>query len=281
VPTSSSAQAARQGLADRLRAIRKEAGHTATSLAAAAGWHQTKVSKIEHSRTAPSSTDIRVWCAHCRADDQVEELIALLVTADSMWTEWRRMERAGLRQAQESVLPLWDRTRRFRIYSSWLVPGPVQAEPYIRALLEATRARRGLTDDVEDAVAVRVAKQDVVHRPGARIAVLLEEAVLRYRIGGAAVLRAQLEHLLTVMELPAVSLGIVPLTADRMLLRPVEMFFLFDDAQVSAEFVSGALKVTAPGEVAQYVDAFELLAQQAVHGDAARALIGEALDALD
>jgi hypothetical protein len=31
-----------------------------------------------------------------------------------------------LRQAQESVLPLWERTRAFRIYTSFVVPGPVQ-----------------------------------------------------------------------------------------------------------------------------------------------------------
>ena len=44
------------------------------------------------------------------------------------------MEQAGLRHAQESVLPLWERTRLFRAYSSWLVPGAVQAEGYTRTL---------------------------------------------------------------------------------------------------------------------------------------------------
>ncbi|TDB86262.1 XRE family transcriptional regulator [Actinomadura sp. KC216] len=280
MPTASSAQAARQGLADRLREIRVAAGVTGVQLAAAAGWHRTKVSKLEHGVTAPSADDIRAWCRACGADGEAEELVAALVASDSMWTEWRRMERAGLRQAQESVVPLWERTRRFRIYSSWLIPGPVQAEPYIRALLDATRARRGLADDVEEATAVRVAKQDVIHRPGQRFAILLEEAALRYRIGGRDVLRAQLEHLLAVMDLPAVSLGVIPLDADRVTLRPVEMFFMFDDELVAAEFVSGALNVTAPAEVRQYGEAFEMLASMAVYGDRARALIGEALVAL-
>ncbi|WP_433465684.1 helix-turn-helix domain-containing protein [Spirillospora sp. CA-128828] len=280
MPSSSSAQAARQGLADRLREIRVGAGLTGVALAHATGWDRTKVSKLEHAVTAPSAGDIRQWCRACGADDEAEELVAALVASDSMWTEWRRMERAGLRQAQESVLPLWDRTSRFRIYSPWLVPGPVQAEPYIRALLTGVQRRRGLVDDVDAATAVRVAKQDVIHRAGRRFAVLLEEAVLRYRIGGPDVLRAQLEHLLAVMDLPAVSLGIVPLDADRTLLRPVEMFFMFDDELVSAEFVSGALRVTAPGEVRQYGEAFDVLAGMAVNGDQARALIRDALAAL-
>ncbi|NEA22611.1 Scr1 family TA system antitoxin-like transcriptional regulator [Actinomadura bangladeshensis] len=280
MPVSSSAQAARKRLADRLRELRVAADLTAIELAAAAGWHRTKVSRLEHGARAPSAGDIRAWCAACGADEEAEELVAALVASDSMWTEWRRVERAGLKRAQEAVLPLWDRTRRFRIYSSWLVPGPVQAEPYVRALLEATRARRGLANDVDEAVAVRVAKQDVLHRPGRRFAVLLEEAVLRYRIGGTGVLRAQLEHLLEEMDSPALSLGIVPLDADRTQLRPVEMFFMFDDELVSAEFVSGALRVTAPSEVRQYGEAFDVLAGMAVHGGQARKLIGRALEAL-
>lgn len=280
MPASSSAQAARKRLADRLRELRVGAGLTAIELAAAAGWHRTKVSRLEHGTRPPSATDIRAWCAACGADGEAEDLVAALVASDSMWTEWRRLERAGLRHAQESVLPLWDRTRHFRIYSSWLVPGPLQAEPYIRALLTGVQRRRGTVDDVDAATAVRVAKQQVVHRPGRRFAVLLEEAVLRYRIGGPDVLAAQLEHLLAVMDLPSVSLGVVPLDADRVLLRPVEMFFMFDDELVSAELVSGALRVTAPGEIRQYSEVFDVLAGMAVHGGAARTLIRRALDSL-
>ncbi|MGI5418638.1 helix-turn-helix domain-containing protein [Actinomadura luteofluorescens] len=280
MPSSSSAQAARQRLADRLREIRVASGMNGIELAAAIGWHRTKVSRFENATRSPSANDLRAWCRACGADGESEELVAALVASDSMWTEWQRMERAGLRQAQESVLPLWERTRRFRIYSSWLVPGPVQAEPYIRALLTGIQRRRGTADDVDAATAVRVAKQDVIHKAGRQFAVLVEEAVLRYRIGGPDVLRAQLEHLLAVMDLPSISLGIVPLDADRTTLRPVEMFFMFDGALVAAELVSGALNVTAPAEIRQYGEVFEMLASMAVYGRQARALIGDALAGL-
>ena len=65
------------------------------------------------------------------------------------------MERTGLRRAQEAVLPLWERTRVFRAYSSWLIPGAVQTSAYTTAVLRAIAARRELPDDVEDAAAVR------------------------------------------------------------------------------------------------------------------------------
>ena len=79
----------------------------------------------------------------------------------------------------------------------------------------------------------------------------------------------------------SVTLSIIPFSADRSLLHPVEMFFMHDDAQVNVELVSGWLRVTQPSEVEMYAQAFALLAEMAVHGSAARALVNQAIDALD
>ena len=279
--TSSTVQQARQQIADRLREIRLDAGLTKRAVAAAAGWHESKCSRIEHARTPPSDADIRAWCQICRADDQIADLIAASRAADSMWTEWRRLERPGLRRIQEAVVPLWEGTRQFRIYSPFLVPGPVQTEAYIRALLRAVRDRRpNLVDDIEDAVKVRVATQHVTYEGDHQFFIVLEESVLRHQIGGPAVLREQLEHLRASMSLPSVTLGIIPFSADRSLLHPVEMFFMHDDVQVNVELVSGWLRVTQPSEVEMYAEAFGRLAEMAVYGGAARALIGQAIDAV-
>lgn len=163
-----------------------------------------------------------------------------------MWTQWQRLERPGLRRIQESVIPLWESTREFRIYSPFLIPGPVQTAAYIRALLKAVRDRRpNLVDDIEQAVEVRVATQHVTREGDHQFTIVLEENVLRHQIGGPAVLREQLEYLRSAMSLPSVTLGIIPFSADRSLLHPVEMFFMHDDAQVNVELVSGWLRVTA------------------------------------
>lgn len=47
-----------------------------------------------------------------------------------------------------------------------------------------------------------------------RFTVLVEESVLRYRVGGSEVMLAQLGHLLSATELPAVRLGIIPFRAE-------------------------------------------------------------------
>src|SRR5512142_1280592 len=93
---SSSAQQARQALGAQLRQIRTLAGLSARDLAARMGRHSSKISRIEHGSATPSAADIRTWCQHCDADDQVEELLASLLAVEGMWVEWHRMERTGL-----------------------------------------------------------------------------------------------------------------------------------------------------------------------------------------
>ncbi|MER5446812.1 helix-turn-helix transcriptional regulator [Streptomyces sp. NPDC002764] len=278
--SSSSVQQAREALGQRLREIRKDSGLTARELASRAGWHESKCSRIENGRTTPSDDDLSVYTRHCGAEDQTADLIATARNIEGAYVEWRRMERSGLRRAQESVIPLWERTRHFRAYSSWLIPGPLQTRAYIASLLASIRDRRSLPDDLEAAVQVRVDKQHVLYEGPRRFAVILEESVLRHRIGGADTMAGQLGHLLSLATLPNVSLGIVPLSADRSALWPVEDFWIFDDAQVNVELVSAFLTITQPHEVGMYAQTFADLAELAVYGAPARSLITAAIDSL-
>lgn len=276
---SSSAQQARQALAKRLEDLCRHAGLTGLDLAERCGWSRSKSSRIMNAKTPPSAEDIRAWCRACGAEEQTEDLIASLRTAEGMWVDWRRMERAGLRQAQEARLPLYQRTRRFRSYSSWLVPGMIQTRPYTTAALRAVQRRRGLVDDVADAVASRMKRQRVLYEGGRRFAFLVEESVLRTGIGGAEVMSEQLARLVSVASLPNVSFGVVPMAPDRER-WPAEGFWIYDTAQVNVELVSGYLTITQPSEVSMYAETFAELAALAVYGAGARALITSALDVL-
>lgn len=198
-----------------------------------------------------------------------------------MFVAWRDMERTGLKVAQEAVVPLWERTRHFRIYSSQLIPGPLQTGAYIAALLTALMRRRGIPDDIEEAVRVRLEKQRIIETGDHRFAVVLEESVLRHPIGGAEVMVGQLGNLLTMSTLPSISLGIIPLGADRTSMWPPEGFFMFDTAEVTVELVSGHLTITQPHEIAMYAMTFAELAELSVYGKAARALITAAIQSLD
>ncbi|WP_233510771.1 DUF5753 domain-containing protein [Actinomadura craniellae] len=203
------------------------------------------------------------------------DLIAALRAVDSMYVEWRRLERSGLRHQQESRLPLYERTTRFRAYSSWLVPGLLQTRAYTAAVLHSIRRQAQLPDDVEAAVASRMERQRVLYEGGRRFALLVEESVLRTSVCDAAAMVGQLDHLVTASFLPSVSLGIVPMGPERGR-WPVEGFWIFDDERVNVELVSGYLTISQPREVTEYARTFTELSAMAVYGRRARALIGAA-----
>jgi hypothetical protein len=113
-----------------------------------------------------------------------------------------------------------------------------------------------------------------------RFALLVEESVLRYRLGGPGAMAAQLGYLLEATELPSVSLGVIPFAAAGRPVWPLESFTVFDDERVHVELLSAQVTVTAPSEITLYVRAFEKLAGLAVHGPAARELITAAIDAI-
>ncbi|MEV1012107.1 helix-turn-helix transcriptional regulator [Streptomyces sp. NPDC049881] len=276
---SSSAQEARQVLAGRLRDLRLDAELTGRDLSVRCGWSDAKTSRIEHAKTPPSDGDIRAWCAACGAEGQAEELIAVNRRADELYVRWRKLHGHGMRRAQEEVLPLYERTRHLRVYVSNVIPGLLQTQQYAAALLARIAAFQGTPDDSKDAAASRIERSQVLHQGRHTFAFLLEETVLRYRIGDAETMANQLGYLLAVMALPNVSLGVIPFSAPRTL-WPLEAFYVFDDKRVSSELLSAAVNVSAPSEIALYTRAFGELAGMAVHGRAARHLITEAITSL-
>ncbi|KPI12018.1 helix-turn-helix domain protein [Actinobacteria bacterium OK074] len=276
---SSSVQQARQALANRLRELVKDSGLEGQQVAALCGWHPSKVSRISTGRTQPSEDDIRAWCRACGAEDRTGDLIASLRAVDGMWVSWRRMESTGLRRAQEARLPLYERTRWFRAYSPGLFPGLLQTFGYTEDVLRAVQRRRVAVDDVADAVAVRMERQSVLREGQRRFAFLVEEGVLGNGLGDADTQAEQLDHLLMVAALPNASVGVIPVRLGRVRM-PVEGFWIFDTAQVNVELVSGYLTITQPSEIKAYADTFATLAEMAVYGDKARALLAKARDSL-
>lgn len=277
---SSNAQAAREIVAARLRDLRLDAELTGHELALRCGWSPAKSSRIEHAKTPPADADIRAWCAACGAGDQAADLIAANRRADEMYVRWKKLHRHGMRRAQDEVIPLYEGTQRFRVYVSNVVPGLLQTEAYATALLSTIARFQGTPDDSPEAAASRVERSHVLQEGNHQVAVLLEETVLRYRIGDSETMASQLGYLLAVMALPNVSLGVIPFTAQREV-WPLEAFYLFDDSRVSVELLTAAVNISAPSEIANYAKAFSDLASIAVHGSRARALITEAISSLD
>jgi hypothetical protein len=276
---SSSAQAAREALAVRLTHLRKDAGLTGKELSARCGWHPAKTTRIQKGGAAPTDADIRAWCTACGANDQTEDLIATARAVESIYMEWRRLHRNGMRKVQEDFYTLHENAGMCRVYSSNALPGFLQTPAYATALMYRITDFQGTPDDVADAVAARVARSRFLYQGNRRFVVLLEEWVLRSRIGDAEVMAGQLNHLLSAMPLASVSLGVIPFAAQRVI-WPLEAFYLFDDRHVVVETLTAEINVRQPREIADYAKAFRELGKMAVYGADARQLIESATAAL-
>lgn len=242
-------------------------------------WNKAKTSRIEAAKTAPSDADIRAWCAACGTEGQAADLIASSRSADSMYIEWRRMQRTGLRRLQQANIPLYERTKLFRVYCSRVMPGLLQTEGYAHALLSLIADFRDLPNDVSEAAVARVDRSHIIRDGLHRVVLLVEEDVLTHRIGDDAVMAGQLGYLLTAMSYPAVSLGVIPRSAPRVMWGP-ETFTMFDDKRVHVELLAAKVTVTTPTEVEVYHRAFTYLSDMAVYGPRARSLISRAIDSL-
>jgi transcriptional regulator with XRE-family HTH domain len=276
----STAQAARESIAGRLRELRLDAGLTGDELSKRCGWHPAKTSRIEHAKAAPTDADIRAWCRACNEPALASDLIRATRSADQLYVQWTRKHRSGLRQTQAELLPLHERTRVQRVYGSKVVTGFLQTRGYCAALLSAITRFQGTPDDVAQAVEARMQRQRALYEGDHRFVVLLEESVLRYRIGGRAVMAEQLAHLLEASRLPSLALGIIPFETDRMDAWPLEPFYAFDNEALIVETLTAEIRITEASEIQTYQRAFLALGQLAVYGPPARALIKSAVDAL-
>jgi transcriptional regulator with XRE-family HTH domain len=267
---------AREALGARLREIRKDARLSGRQLAALTGWHFTKVSKLENGKQHPSDNDLRTWCYHCQAPGEAAELIGSAHTVASMYLEWRRQGRAGMRRPQRAKTPAYERAKLFRIYEPVLIPGLFQTAEYATWILGSFIGFHDMPNDLDQAVAARLERQHLLYSGDRRFHIVLEEQALRTQIGGTQTMAGQLDRLITLMSLRRVNLAIIPATAERYT-TPTAGFWIFDDETAQAETVSAELTITQYREIALYAKKFDLLAKSAVTGPAARSLITQAM----
>jgi transcriptional regulator with XRE-family HTH domain len=283
--SSSSLQAARERLGGLLRELRLSADLSGRSFAAAAGCQASKVSQIEKGVRPASVADVRLWCRVCGASpQQADELLAEQAAVARLWIAFRDLgRRTGLNATQKLLSgDIWERVQLFRSYQTKVIPGFLQTESYMTSILTSVRREREVeVDDVAEAVAERIGRQGYLLQRGRRFVHVIEEPVLLFRPYGTAIQRDQLTHLLTAMRLPSVLLAIIPVNADRRGFRPRESFDITDSSLVAIEMLTGLLSLTHPDEIRAYITAFEQLLSITVRGKAARALIHDAIAALD
>ncbi|MBF6181343.1 helix-turn-helix domain-containing protein [Nocardia otitidiscaviarum] len=270
-------QQQREALGQRLREIRRSAGVTGRELARREGWHESKVSKIEYGKIAPSESDLRAYCAHTGNEGQLPDLVATLRNLDAAYIEWRRILAAGTRHRQHQSIRLESEAEQIRNWQPQVIPGLLQTADYAEAILRYGVELYRVPDDVDAGVSKRMERQRILYRRGRRFHFLIAEQALYTTVGDDHVMQGQLDRLFSIIGMHRITVGIVPAAAEAK--AAVENFVMFDNRIVKVEGTTAELTITQPREIAIYGRAFDILAAQSVIGDHARRLIRRAVEA--
>ncbi|MGH3825426.1 MAG: helix-turn-helix domain-containing protein [Pseudonocardiaceae bacterium] len=246
--------------------FRRRAGRRATDAAKAIGCSQGKIGHMESGRNQQQPAEVTDLLRYYGADlADIERLASLAGGADrqTWWAPWTE------------VVPDWLRTfvgleglaRTASDYATFVVPALLQTSDY--SLGATAGGGRVRPDHTERVVGLRMDRQrrlDSESEP-LHLVALIEESVLDRPIGGPAVMRGQLEHLIALSERDNVDIQVLP-TSVGFHDGGVGAFTLLDFAQAQSiayvEIVNGAVYVQDQDEVAGYTRIITMLREIAL-----------------
>lgn len=165
-----------------------------------------------------------------------------------------------------------------RTYEQQLVPGLLQTEEYSRAMIQAARPEIGV-DEMESRVQVRMRRQSLLGGSDPVVVwAVLDEAVLSRPVGGAAVMRRQLEHLVEAAATPRITVQVLPFSvgAHAGMDGTFTILDFLESAQASVVFTenaTGGLFLEKQNEVRKYHEIFARVSAAALQPEESVALI--------
>jgi hypothetical protein len=227
----------------------------------------------------PTDDDIRAWTRATNSETQTEALLASLHTLEVQHAEWQRVLRVGLRPHQSEIADLDAKTRIFRVFEATVVPGLLQTTEYARARLAQGVILFKVRNDIHEAVAARVRRQEILYRPDKQFHFVITEAALRLRLCSPEVMLGQLDRLISLSALPNIKLGIIGADV-QYVVGPWHGFWLRDNDRVKIETFSAELNLAQPQEIELYGTIFDQFAAVASYGRSARGIINRVIDDL-
>ena len=270
--------ALRIALGTHLRRLREARNITAAEAAAAIRATHSKISRLERGRSGARQRDVADLLSlyGVTGEAEREELLTLA----------RQAGAPGWWEQYSDVLPKWfelyigleKAASVIRSYEVQFVHGLMQTEDYARAVILIANARAP-ADEIDRRVSVRMARQRLVTQPDApEVWAVLDETALRRPPDGARMMRAQLEHLLQLTELPNVTLQIVPFDVGPHAAAGGPFTILrFPEPDlpdvVYLEQLNSALYLDQPNDVIDYLTVMDQLCVQAETGAASKDML--------
>ena len=271
-------------LGAQLRRLREASGLTTEEAAEAIRATHSKISRLERGRSGAKQRDVAdllsLYGVNGEAEREEILMLARQATAPGWWQQYGDV----LPRWLELYVGLEEAASIIRTYEVQFVHGLMQTEEYARAVILIANAHAPAAE-VDRRVSMRMRRQRLLTRPGApELWAVLDEAALRRPIAGPDVMRAQLEYLLQLTDLPNVTLQIVPFRVGPHAAAGGPFTILrFPEPDlpdvVYLEQLNSALYLDQPSDVTDYVTVIDQLCVQAETGaaskDILRALVEE------
>ncbi|WNO74891.1 helix-turn-helix transcriptional regulator [Streptomyces sp. AM8-1-1] len=212
MPPRSNPTARQQRLGAELRKLREGAGLSTEQAAVLLDTKRTVITSTEAGRHGVSPERVRRIAFRYECTDQalVDALVAMCGDRTIGWWE---AYRDLLPATFLDIAELEWHAKGLRVSTMTHMPGQLQTEAYAHALFQAAIPPLP-AEEFEARVAHRVQRHQVIDRPGAPDYVLvIHEAALRIEVGGRAVLRNQLGHLLAAADRDNVTIQAIPFSA--------------------------------------------------------------------
>jgi transcriptional regulator with XRE-family HTH domain len=246
----------RRRLRGELRRLRARAKETQRDAAQALEWSPSKLIRIETGAVGVSITDLRAMLAHYGVTDKqrIEDLVesARASRRPAWWSKYRDL----MDPKFQELLGFEGSASIIRAFNPLLVPGLLQTEDYARALIEEQMDVQELEADpgrADRIVQARLERQALlVGDDSPQMFFILDEAVLRRRVGGTQTMLGQLQHLKELALRPRIDLQVVSFNVGAYsgLWGPFVVFEL-DDYQ--DEFTHGEIIVFLENAGADYL----------------------------
>lgn len=202
----------RRRLALELRRLREAAHLTCEEVAEHLECSASKISRVETGRVSVSPRDVRDMLKLYGVPEQQRDSLVQL-SRDSRQKGWWHAYSDTINPQFATYVGLESAASEIRVYEVNLIPGLLQTEDYARTMIRSG-AMNGSFEDVERKVALRMARQPALTRNDPPMLwTVVDEAALRRRVGGAELMRAQLEHVLELSALKNVAMQVIPFGA--------------------------------------------------------------------
>jgi transcriptional regulator with XRE-family HTH domain len=197
-------------LGAQLRRLREQRNITLEAAGHVIRASHSKISRMELGRVSFRIRDVAdlLTLYGVTEESEREPLLALVSRANV--TGWWHNYNDVLPSWFETYVGLEESATVIRNYEVQFVPGLLQSEGYARAVIRLGFPSAS-EEELERRVRLRMARQRLLHgAESPHVWAVLDEAVLRRALGGAEVMRGQIDHLLEALDLPNVTVQIVP-----------------------------------------------------------------------